>query len=160
MSDTTIRVSEELAEELHGRKERGDSYEDVIWRLIEQADSGAESDERSGTHEPVETAVPVLESEPGPEPAADATPELDIPGSGANAEARRETIADMREYLREHGSATREELVALVDPDAVGYDSRESFWSNCVKGRETLRAFEDVSSPGRGGSTWRYCGNQ
>lgn len=38
MSDTSIRVSEDLADELHDRKSRGDSYEDVIWRLIEKAD--------------------------------------------------------------------------------------------------------------------------
>lgn len=37
---TSIRVSPELADELHSRKNRGDSYEDVIWRLIEQADAG------------------------------------------------------------------------------------------------------------------------
>jgi hypothetical protein len=39
MSDTSIRVSEKLADELHDRKNRGDSYEDVIWRLVEKADS-------------------------------------------------------------------------------------------------------------------------
>lgn len=39
MSDTSIRVSEELADELHDRKNRGDSYEDVIWRLVEKADA-------------------------------------------------------------------------------------------------------------------------
>ena len=38
MGDTSIRVSEDLADELYDRKERGDSYEDVIWRLIEQAE--------------------------------------------------------------------------------------------------------------------------
>lgn len=38
MSDTSIRVSEELADELHSRKDRGDSYEDVIWGLIEEAE--------------------------------------------------------------------------------------------------------------------------
>lgn len=35
MAKTSIQVSEELADELHARKERGDSYEDVIWRLME-----------------------------------------------------------------------------------------------------------------------------
>lgn len=39
MSDTSIRVSTDLADELHERKSRGDSYEDVIWRLIEKADA-------------------------------------------------------------------------------------------------------------------------
>lgn len=32
---TTIRVSDKLADELYSRKQRGESYEDVIWRLIE-----------------------------------------------------------------------------------------------------------------------------
>jgi hypothetical protein len=39
MGATTIRVSEELADELHDRKARGDTYEDVLWRLLEQADA-------------------------------------------------------------------------------------------------------------------------
>ena len=39
MGRTTIQVSDELADELHERKDRGDSYEDVIWSLIEKSDS-------------------------------------------------------------------------------------------------------------------------
>jgi len=35
---TSISVSDKLADELYDRKRRGDSYEDVIWRLIEEAD--------------------------------------------------------------------------------------------------------------------------
>lgn len=35
---TSIRITTDLADELHDRKERGDSYEDVIWRLIEAAE--------------------------------------------------------------------------------------------------------------------------
>lgn len=38
MGTTTIQVSDKLADELHDRKERGDSYEDVVWRLIEEKD--------------------------------------------------------------------------------------------------------------------------
>jgi hypothetical protein len=38
MTDTSIRVSNELADELFDRKQRGESYEDVIWRLIDEAD--------------------------------------------------------------------------------------------------------------------------
>jgi predicted CopG family antitoxin len=38
MGRTSIGISEELADELHGRKDRGDSYEDVIWRLIEESE--------------------------------------------------------------------------------------------------------------------------
>lgn len=39
MGRTTISVTDELADELHSRKSRGDSYEDVIWSLIEDSDN-------------------------------------------------------------------------------------------------------------------------
>jgi predicted CopG family antitoxin len=39
---TSISVTHDLADELHDRKERGDSYEDVIWRLIEEVDANDE----------------------------------------------------------------------------------------------------------------------
>ena len=42
VSDTSIRVSDELADELYSRKNRGESYEDVIWRLIDRADAEGE----------------------------------------------------------------------------------------------------------------------
>lgn len=45
MGDTTIRVSEELADELFDRKKRGESYEDVIWRLIEKAEASEGNDD-------------------------------------------------------------------------------------------------------------------
>jgi len=35
MGTTTIQVSEKLADELHDRKNRGESYEDVIWRVLD-----------------------------------------------------------------------------------------------------------------------------
>jgi len=42
MGRTSIQVSDELADELYSRKERGESYEDVIWRLIERVDGREE----------------------------------------------------------------------------------------------------------------------
>lgn len=46
MSDrTTISVSYDLADELHERKSRGESYEKVIWRLIEEADREVNTNE-------------------------------------------------------------------------------------------------------------------
>lgn len=39
MGKTSIQVTDELADELYSRKRRGESYEDVIWRLIEQEPS-------------------------------------------------------------------------------------------------------------------------
>ncbi len=38
MGRTSIQVSDELADELYERKDRGESYEDVIWRLVEERD--------------------------------------------------------------------------------------------------------------------------
>ncbi|WP_169312211.1 hypothetical protein [Halalkalicoccus jeotgali] len=38
MARTSISVSEKLADELYDRKKRGESYEDVIWRLIEESE--------------------------------------------------------------------------------------------------------------------------
>jgi hypothetical protein len=38
MGKTSIQVTDELADELYNRKQRGESYEDVIWRLIDEAD--------------------------------------------------------------------------------------------------------------------------
>jgi len=35
MADSTMAASEGLKDELHDLKERGDSYEDVVWRLLE-----------------------------------------------------------------------------------------------------------------------------
>ena len=43
MGDTSIRISEELADELYDRKNRGESYEDVIWRLIENENDSESS---------------------------------------------------------------------------------------------------------------------
>jgi len=34
---TTVSMSVKLAERLHDLKSRGDTYEDVIWRLLEEA---------------------------------------------------------------------------------------------------------------------------
>jgi len=45
MTDTSIRVSHTLADELHDRKDRGDSYEDVIWRLVEGEDTDSGPDD-------------------------------------------------------------------------------------------------------------------
>jgi len=39
---TSISVSHELADELYDRKQRGESYEDVIWRLIEENDEATD----------------------------------------------------------------------------------------------------------------------
>lgn len=44
-AQTCLRLTERMADELFDRKRRGESYEDVIWRLIEQADAAEDCDE-------------------------------------------------------------------------------------------------------------------
>jgi hypothetical protein len=44
MGDTTIRVSEELADELYDRKDRTTSYEEFIWHLLEQLDDDQDNE--------------------------------------------------------------------------------------------------------------------
>lgn len=50
MGRTSIQVSEELADELYDRKNRGESYEDVVWRLIDQHDTDAGAVDSETTH--------------------------------------------------------------------------------------------------------------
>jgi predicted CopG family antitoxin len=38
MGRTSVQVSDELADELYELKSRGETYEDVIWRLIEESE--------------------------------------------------------------------------------------------------------------------------
>ena len=80
-----------------------------------------------------------------------------LAGSGDLAERRADAILKMYDHLREHGDATNDELTALVDPDAVGYQDAESLWANMVKGEDTLRALPGVAKPATGrDDPWRY----
>lgn len=134
MATTTIQVNEVTAERLHARKRRGDSYDDVIVRLLDG--------------DPDEATADVPES----------VDDLDVPGSGATAERRRRTIGRLYAYLRDQGTAEKSDFLALVDPDDVGYASEASFWSNCVKGKDTLSALPGVETPGEGERRWRFVG--
>lgn len=52
MADTSIRVSEELADELYDRKGRSTSYEDYLWQLLDEVDSHDRSTVQGPTGEP------------------------------------------------------------------------------------------------------------
>lgn len=82
--------------------------------------------------------------------------DLDLPGSGDKLERRQAAIERLYDYLRENGTARKRDFLELVDPDEVGYSSPASFWSNCIKSRETLSALPGVVSPGEGEHTWKF----
>jgi predicted CopG family antitoxin len=144
METTTIEVSIDNWRWLQAQKQRpSETFNDVLDRLREQrGDSNTE---------PEESNEAINEIEP-----ADVPDDLDIPGSGETFERRRETIGTLVAYLKQEGTATRADFLELVDPDDVGYSSADSFWSNSIKGRDTLSAIEGVVPPSEGGHTWRF----
>jgi hypothetical protein len=73
------------------------------------------------------------------------------------AVTRADAILAMYDYLREHGEAEKGELKDTVDPDAVGYSSTDSAWSNLVKSKDTLGALPGVITPPAGThDSWKY----
>ncbi|MFB6087499.1 MAG: hypothetical protein ABEJ85_03170 [Haloarculaceae archaeon] len=158
MGRTTIQVSDELADELHSRKERGDSYEDVVWRLIDRAEGGEVSDSpsRGARERPRET------DSDAPLTA------LSFPG-GVDHDEAVEAILAARDYLREQGAASMKEIVSSVGPEyPLKYDPPESFepgeryrgawWRRVVK--PGLEALDDVEAPNsdEGETDWAYAG--
>lgn len=140
MGSTTISVPDDLADELYARKGRGESYADVIYRLLEQVDAsdaprGSEGDAVEMDHmdDGRDRDAPVAESAPG-----EITLEsIDVPGSGEKAVSRREAVGGVLEYIQEHGEATPAGLKENVYPDheagyTAGEDPARSWWKNCV----------------------------
>ena len=140
----------------------------TVWWLRD--DTPAESDREPGV---TPSPAPADRSGPGAtdgredtpggdEDGADAVDALDLPGSGGKLDARRDAIRRMYDALREHAGEPvgKGTLLALVDADAVGYASDESFWTNCVKANASAgRDHALVALPGVedwGGGEYRY----
>lgn len=177
MGRTTIQVSDELADELHERKGRGDSYEDVIWGLIEAVDS-RESD--AGATPDTSTPTPSERSDGDVRPESPtpddvdavraAVEQADLPGQVHPDEAVH-AVRAVLDYLDSHNGGTMREIVAAVMPGyALGYDVdaalakveageryRGAWWRRVV--RPALEAHPDVEKPPKGGSRWRYRAN-
>ena len=81
----------------------------------------------------------------------------EVAGSGDLADRRADAILIMYDHLREQGTAEKDELLAVVDPEVVEYADPSSVWSNMVKGRDTLRALPGVEKPASGrNKPWRF----
>lgn len=164
MGRTSIQVSDELADELHGRKDRGDSYEDVIWRLID----GRDSSEQAEAPESAERATtPAAPREPLPSETREQLRDApDFPGGVDHGDGV-EAILAARDYLRKSGPASARQIVLSVGGEfPLKYDIPESlesgeryrgaWWRRVVK--PGLQALDDVKAPATGGSEWRYVG--
>jgi len=69
--------------------------------------------------------------------AFEAVDSVDVPGSGAKADRRREAVGAALEYIRGNGEATPADLRDDVYPDYTGDytrgdDPAHSWWKNCV----------------------------
>jgi len=163
--DTSIRVTEELADELFDKKRRGETYEDVIWRLIEESETASSGHEPRG--EGLEDAPPEPSSTPTEghavrEEAEHALRNLGLPGRGDDLEERIEALLAMHDLLREHEGERVEagQLKEVAEQYAHGYADADSFWTNCVKKNSAqerpnaLKALPGVREAGTGEYTY------
>lgn len=133
MGNTTIQLSDKTADVLHDLKRRGDTYEDVILRLLE----------RGGVDVEGRAVVAGVE-------------DLDLPGSGQRLEKRQEAVSAVHGLLEEKGKVGKDELLDMAVTHAGDtYDSPNSLWKNCVG--PALRDLEDVEPEGNTGE-WLYVG--
>jgi hypothetical protein len=171
--DTSIRVSEELAEELYERKGRSKTYEEFIWELLEKVDNderaetgqetvtdsqgGARSDDESLDDSSNEIGDLRAEMEAALE-------QLHVKGRANKVErTRRQAIKYAWERLREEGSMRPRDIAndtfgAFFDNPDLGYSTAGGdryagyqMWDNCV--REVLKQLPGVHQSGR---TWQF----
>jgi predicted CopG family antitoxin len=168
MGRTTISVSDELADELYERKGRGESYEDVLWRLLE--DDGRGKLARDPRGQGGETAEPESEEASIDHAAQSLDQIIDevahdvLPGSGEKFEEREAAFKAVVSYLRENGSATPEDFKREVYPDhraqyTEGEDPARSWWKNAMyKGlRELAERSGEIGKSDHTGE-WTYRG--
>jgi len=147
MGRTTIQVSDELADTLHDMKDRGESYEDVIWTLL---DDDSETDDAVLNGSPPE--------EPKPE-TVDMSEDVELPDSMPQTVSETEAREAISAALRLIGSEPCEfswiaEEVGREYP--LGYDVTQiekrdgSWWDRIVK--PGIKANGAEHQPGRGWS--------
>jgi len=95
--------------------------------------------------------------------------DVGFPGN-RDRDACERAVYAARDYIREHGGATKQDLVKAVMPEyTLGYDVdaalakieagdrfRGAWWRRVIK--PGLKALPDVQTPPQGASTWRYTG--
>lgn len=167
MGRTTIQVSDELADELYSRKQRGESYEDVIWRLIEKVDESQGSGTRSSDREPrgsdVETQVKTSDSvgvtdEPAASPEQELVEQLRswLENHPPNKPHAQEAVVETFRWLRQHGSGATSEIQNAVYEEVNGdhYSSARTLWNSIDRYLEDVPGIEKA-----GYGEWKYAGD-
>ena len=141
----------------------------TVWWLVDERDV-SDTDRRSPATEDPAPVDEERDTPPESDAVDDALADVDFP-AGREREACSAAVYAARDYLREHGPATKRDLVAEVMPDhPLGYDVdgalekveagdryRGAWWRRVVK--PGLKALPDVEAPARGASEWR-CRNE
>jgi len=139
---TTIQINVDVWQRLNSRKQPGDSFNDVLDRLLD--DSGHSED--SG-HDPIAATVSIPESKPNRIPEQDA----------------REAVTAAVEFIQANDGASMREIVLAVMPEhPLGYDVPEleqgeryrgSWYRKVVK--PGLEEHPEIRAPKQHESLWR-----
>ncbi|MFY4815073.1 hypothetical protein ACOJIV_20610 [Haloarcula sp. AONF1] len=163
MGRTTISISDELADELYSRKGRGESYEDVLWRLLDGGGTVGSDTQEDGSAS-VEPATDHETEHPSTlDELIDSVSSEVLPGSGSKLDERRDALRAVVEYLREAGTASPADFQREVYPEhrahyTSGENPERSWWKNCIyKGLSELaeRTDEIVKPDTTGEWEWR-----
>ena len=81
-----------------------------------------------------------------------------IAGSGIELQRRVDAVITMWDHLREAGKADKSAMMEAAADEiaATSYDSADSFYSNVIKGTDTLADLPGVHKPMTGTATWEY----
>lgn len=159
---TSIQINTDTWSRLNMQKQSpSDSFDDVVNRLLDHVEACDEEpadavSERTHSAQTIDHARKRTASH---SERSEDSENIDVPGKGETADARRAAICDMRDELRDRGTAEKTDLLKVVDAGKVSYASVESFWSNAVKGRDSLKSLDGVEPPAEGGRKWRWIGD-
>jgi len=124
MSDTSIRVSDDLADELYARKGRSTSYEEFIWELLAAVDGDVDGGEEPTAVESGETDAESVET--GESVLLDDWE----PQTDANAARAREETQRVVAWFRETGGRhTKAEIIESVGPE----EGTDYWWRAVVR---------------------------
>ena len=140
----------------------------TVWWLVDERDVSDTARRSPATADPapVDEARDTPPEPPESDAVDDALEDVDFP-AGREREACSAAVCAARDYLRDHGPATKRDIVTEVMPEhPLGYDVdgalekveagdryRGSWWRKVVK--PGLKALPDVEAPARGASEWR-----
>ena len=125
MGKTTIQLDDETADRLYERKARGESYDDVVRRLL------GETGERRSEPEP---------APPREESVTNTGPEIAVPESvpeRIDDDDARAAIAATLELVASNGGVQRSAIIEQIAPEhPLGYDdigARGAWWRKVIR---------------------------